>query len=120
MSFIKILLVDTDIIIRDSFSILLNSIPKVGVIKTLSNGDEVLPFLNFNKVDIIFTEIIMENINGFEITQEVKKQYPGVKVIGFSFNDDVSIKNKMKKCGADNFISKLDVNIDLIFYEINK
>lgn len=116
----KILLVDDNVVIRNSFKDLLATIPYVEILGECSDGIEVLPFLNKNKVDVVFMDIIMKTMDGFETTQKIKSIFPNIKVIGFSCPDHTFFVNKMTSCGADGFISKFDANKELIISELKK
>ena len=118
MNMIRVLLVDDNAIIRASFKRLLNDISNLDIVGECSDGAGVIPFLKSNQVDVIFMDIIMRVMDGFEATKQVKRNYPSVKVIGFSSFDLITSVNKMKTCGADGFISKFDVNKELIISEL--
>lgn len=119
---LNLLIVDDNSIIRMSFKYLLNTIINLNVIGECSDGSEVIPFLklNKNKVDIIFMDVIMKVVDGFEATRKVKEHNPKIKVIGLSSTDYREIVSKMMSCGADGFISKFDVDKQTIITEINK
>jgi len=117
---IKILLVDDHVLIRKSFLLLLSKISYVHVIGECSDGVEVIPFLKTNPIDVIFMDINMKFMDGLEATKLVKQYYPRVKVIGFSFEEDVFIIQKMKANGADGYMSKFDTNKESIEAELEK
>lgn len=73
------------------------------------NGSNVLQFLSQNPVDVLITDIIMPEKDGFEVIPAVKKQYPALKVIaisgGSSYGPD-SYLDIAKILGADRVFSK--------------
>ena len=117
---INLLIVDDNSIIRKSFKHLLVSIENLNVVGECSDGNEVISFLKMNEVDVIFMDVVMKNIDGIEATKMVKKQYPKIKIIGFSSSAHHAIIEKMLESGADGFISKYDVTKQLILFEINR
>jgi DNA-binding NarL/FixJ family response regulator len=117
---IRILLVDDHVVIRKSFTHLLSKIAHVHVIGECSDGIEVIPFLKIHPIDVIFMDINMKFMDGLEATKLVKMNYPMVKVIGLSSEEDVVIIQKMKANGADSFISKFDANKESIKAELNQ
>ncbi len=119
---LNLLLVDDSSIIRMSFKYLLNRIINLNVIGECSDGSEVIPFLKLhkNKVDVIFMDVIMKVVDGFEATRKVKEHNPKIKVIGLSSTDHTEIISKMMSCGADGFISKFDVDKERIIVELQR
>lgn len=117
---IKILLVDDNLIIRKSFALILGTLSEVKLVGECSDGIEVLPFIRLNNVDIIFMDISMKFMDGFEATRRVKKFNANIKVIGFSALDDNFSKEKMKVSGADGFLSKFDAVKPLVICEIKR
>ncbi|MCO6500867.1 MAG: response regulator transcription factor [Vicingus serpentipes] len=117
---IDVLIVDDNSSIRSSFRVFLNNIPNINIVGECSDGGEVIPFLEKNKVDIVFIDVIMKFIDGFEATENIKKYYPHIKVIAFSSLDHYSFRKRMKESGADGFISKFDVNEEQIVSELKK
>lgn len=52
------------------------------------NGHQALSILQSEKVDILFSDIIMPEMDGFELAREVQKQYPQVKIqLASGYND---------------------------------
>ena len=120
MNPIKILLVDDNALLRESFKRTLNNIDITRVVGECSDGNEVIPFLELNKVDVIFMDGIMKHMDGIAATRIVKENYPGIKVIGFSSADHTLLFKAMQKSGVDGFISKFDVNRKLVIEELKK
>ena len=117
---INILLVDDNVIIRKSFKQTLSNISNIKIVGECSDGREVIPFLQANEIDVVFMDVIMKFMDGFETTEIVKKHYSNIKVIGFSSSNYFSSISKMKKSGADGFISKFDATEELIIFELKK
>lgn len=116
----RVLLVDDNEPIRQFFKNLLADVPNLNVIGECSDGIQVVPFLQKNKVDVIFMDVIMQFMNGYETITKVKESYSNIKIIGFSSFDHVKSISKMKESGADGFISKFDVNRELVISELKK
>jgi len=117
---VNILIVDDNLLIRESFIKVLKNIHNMNIIGECSDGVEVIPFLEKNKTDIVFMDIVMKFMGGFETTKKVKLCFPEVKIIAFSFSDQLSFIDRMKKCGADGFISKFDATEELLITELKK
>lgn len=120
MKTIKILLVDDNDFIRKSIKSLFLTITNLKVVGESSDGVEVLPFLKKNIVDVVFVDIIMRKMDGFETTRRIKNTFPNIKVIAFTCADHTLFVNKMKECGADGFVSKFDANKELVISELKR
>jgi DNA-binding response OmpR family regulator len=51
---------------------------------TAANGREALAYLNGHRVDAILTDLFMPEMDGIETLAEVRKRFPGVRVIAMS------------------------------------
>lgn len=82
-----ILVVDDEPLMRDIFSeILRDSNYRV---LTAGNGKEALKLLRIEAVDLLLTDIIMPEIDGYELAAKVAERYPHIKIqlmSGFSEN----------------------------------
>lgn len=60
-----------------------------------SSAKQALLLLEVEKVDILFSDIIMPGINGYELADEVTKKYPHIKIqLASGFNDAMNIENE--------------------------
>ncbi len=62
------------------------------------NGKEALKILtsNNNLIDLIITDIVMPELNGKELAEQVKKLYPNIKIIFVSgYTDDIILQKDL-------------------------
>lgn len=45
------------------------------------DGEEALHLLAENKVDVLFSDVVMPGISGTELAQQVRQRYPDVKIM---------------------------------------
>ncbi|WP_353779667.1 response regulator [Winogradskyella sp. 3972H.M.0a.05] len=69
----KIIVVDDERLTRERIVSLLSNYNKFEVVKEASNGVEAVNYIKTYKPDIIFLDIKMPKLNGFEVLQRVKK-----------------------------------------------
>ncbi|RUT78254.1 tetratricopeptide repeat-containing hybrid sensor histidine kinase/response regulator [Ancylomarina longa] len=70
------------------------------------NGQETIEKCKENHYDLILMDIQLPQLNGYQVTQEIKKEKPNVLVIfqsAYALQDEYV---KMKEAGCDAFISK--------------
>lgn len=104
----RILLVEDDLAIRQLLSVILQN-EKYAIVKA-ANGKEGLATLgvNNNHIDLILSDIIMEDMDGFEFIKIVKST-PDLKKIPFVFlsaKTDPESRVMGLKLGADDYITK--------------
>lgn len=78
---IKVLLVDDDQSCIDSLKNYLNSYSFIEVVGEVNNAQHAVEFLRKNKVDLLFLDIEMENINGLELASHVQSLYAHMMII---------------------------------------
>ncbi|MCP4213118.1 MAG: response regulator [bacterium] len=76
-------------------------------ISTAGNGVEALIFLEKQKVDLIFTDIIMPQMDGFTLIDRLKKsRFAGIPVIPVTSLGAQKDLDKVKARGIKRFITK--------------
>lgn len=71
-----------------------------------SDGLEALVILNIKKIDIILLDLMMPNMNGFEVLKAIKEKsaYKNIPIIIVTSEENE--RKRTYKLGADDFISK--------------
>jgi diguanylate cyclase (GGDEF)-like protein len=103
---ITVILVDDSRSSRSYISQLLSS-HKLNVIQS-HNGKEVLDLLQKNpKTELVITNYHMPDMNGFELTQEIRRLYSReeLAIIGMSADKDPNLLPRFLKGGANDFIT---------------
>ena len=71
-----------------------------------SNGDEALNIFKENDIDIVVTDIKMENIDGIELLEKIKKLRKNALVIMITAHGSIETAVKAMKLGAHDYITK--------------
>jgi DNA-binding NarL/FixJ family response regulator len=103
---IRIILVDDHKQVRESWKMLLETIPVFSVIGICDNGKSALEMCARLLPDIILVDINMKPMNGFTFTEEISKTKLPVKVIGLSVNNQKNYAEKMLALGARGYFTK--------------
>ena len=77
----KILIADDHELIRQALTLLLTKEEHLQIIGEASNGQEALDFLAQNPTDIILLDIDMPVLNGVKVSEQIRTQYPNLKII---------------------------------------
>jgi len=99
----NILIVDDDTAVRDTIQEFLSI--KGYSAYTAASAEEALTLLKSRPADVIITDIIMNGMDGLEMTQMVKKHYDTDIIVITGFTGNYSYEDAIKK-GADDFIFK--------------
>lgn len=90
---INILIVDDSRVSREMLSHIFESDPDLKVIETASNGEDALHWLKTNSPDVITMDILMPNIDGFEVTRRVMETKPiPIVIISAAYSPQDSIQ----------------------------
>lgn len=78
---LRVLIVDDEQVCIDALKFNLKSYDYVNVVSELTNSADVISFLQKNKVDLIFLDVQMPGISGFDLAEHIKRMYQGISII---------------------------------------
>jgi len=109
-----ILVVDDDFLIRESLSELLR-LDNYDV-DAAQGGHEALTQLATHTYDVVFTDINMPEVTGFEVLREVNLKYPETQVVLITGFGEIQTAVQAIKQGAYDYVQKplVDDNIKMI------
>lgn len=73
---------------------------------TVKNGKDVFSEVKLKDIDLILLDILLPDINGFEICRRLKKKHEDIQVVIVTCLDDLDSKIKGVELGADDFLVK--------------
>lgn len=102
---LKFVIVDDAAFLRE---VLKNIISAEGaqVVGEAENGSDAIAVVERTLPDAIFLDLVMPVKNGIEAAQVIKEKYPKIKIIGCSTVDQISIVDKAKASGFDEYLTK--------------
>lgn len=106
----RVLIVDDELLVRMGFRSILDwESCGYTVVGDAENGEEALEKIRLLKPDLVFTDLKMDRMDGFELMSACKRDAPAVKFIVLSsYNDFENVRQAMR-CGALDYVFKLDV-----------
>lgn len=94
---IKLIIVDDDVLIRESLKIIIGIDNEIEVVKVLENGKECIDFLSENEVDVVLLDMRMPVMDGAEVLEEISKRNIKVKVLILTtFDEEKLISSAIK------------------------
>jgi DNA-binding NarL/FixJ family response regulator len=102
----RIVIVEDDQEIRNSFTLIVNSSQKFMVVSAYGKCEEAIDALNRDKPEIILMDIELPGINGIQGTKIIKDKSPHTEVIMVSVYEDSELVFEALKAGASGYITK--------------
>ena len=104
----NVLIVDDDKLARKGLVAIMDW-EKYGfeVVGDVQNGRKALEFLRNHPVDIVFTDIDMPEIDGLELMQMCREEFPEIKFVILSVYENFSYAQTAIRMGALDYISKI-------------
>ena len=107
----KILIVDDE---QDALDIFSRQLKDDYDIDTAISATSALEKLKKNNYHITMTDVVMPGIDGIELMQEIKKQWPHISVVVISGKASIEMAVKAMKLGAEDFIEKPVEDLELL------
>ncbi|MGN0804657.1 MAG: response regulator transcription factor [Candidatus Coproplasma sp.] len=112
---LKILVVEDDRALND---MVFSSLIRNGYwAKSCYNGKEALAFLEDNEVDMILTDIMMPQMDGFELAQSIRRQDSQIPILFMTALDDKPSKQRGYSLGIDDYVVK-PIDMDILLLRI--
>ena len=116
-----LLIVDDHLLFSQALTGLINRFKKFKVLDQLENGQKLINYFKANNPlpEIVLMDINMPILNGIEATEWLKVNYPDVKVLALTMNDEESIIIKMLRAGACGYLLK-DIQPKILLEALNQ
>ena len=106
MPLTNLFIVDDHQLVVDGLRSLLNNEEKYTIVGCSNQPKEVMEMLAELEVNILLTDINMPEMSGVELTRNVKKKYPHVKVLALSMFGERQVIKEMLDAGISGYILK--------------
>ncbi len=99
---VKVAIVDDHQIVVDGIIALLQGHPVIQIAFTTTAPGQVKSLLEQSEVDILLTDIMMPQYSGLDLAKDIRKDFPGLKIIALSMNNDWQV--------VDALINEVDIS----------
>jgi len=103
---IQIAICDDHRIVADGIRSLLRNKTEISVVGEAHNTNELIALLKKEKVDIVLMDIGLGKENGIDATAIILQQFPKVKVIALTMQNDFTSITEMRNAGASGYLLK--------------
>ena len=111
---IRILIVDDHGVLRAGLKALLSAEPGFEVVQDASNGADALRLASELNPDIVLLDMSMPGPNGIEVTRQLKKTLPEIRILILTVHEDETMLQEAIRAGASGYILKRAVESELI------
>lgn len=110
---LKVMIVDDEMIVRIGIQSCINwEEHGCQVIFTCESGEEAIAAFERQVPDIVFTDIMMPEMDGIQLVEYIRSHYPKTKVIVLSCVNEIDYVKRAIKLGAEDYILKLSFTRD--------
>ena len=96
----RVLIVEDDAEIRNSFSLIVNSSQKFMVVNAYGTCEEAMDNINRDKPEIVLMDIELPGINGIQATKHIKDKNPHIDIVMVTVYEDSELVFEALKAGA--------------------
>ncbi len=100
------MIVDNYVFLREAISLFLHQTKNFSVIAQCGDGMLAIDLARENRPDIIFLDINVLPMNGFDVMKSIRKNSPCSKIVGFSSLSQPIYAKKMIRHGASAYLTK--------------
>ncbi|MBU4565487.1 MAG: response regulator transcription factor [Desulfarculus sp.] len=102
----SVVICDDHGIVREGIKQVLASNPALEVVGEAANGLEGLALISKLRPDVVVTDITMPEMNGIDMTRELTKEFPDIRVVILSVHSRKTFIMEALKAGARGYVLK--------------
>jgi len=103
---LRVLIVEDNRFFREAFKAALQERLPSALIEEAGNGEEALERIHGESPDLIFTDNRLGGMNGLELAQKIKKEYPRIRIAMLTGYDYPEYRRAASQYGVDRFFVK--------------
>lgn len=92
--------------VSEGISSIIRMNPALEVIGKVTNGNDLYKFLTRNRPTVLIIELDLPEVNGMNALRNIKREYPEIRILVFSFHPEEMYALSAIKAGAAGYISK--------------
>ncbi|MBL6750911.1 MAG: response regulator transcription factor [Nevskia sp.] len=118
----RVVLADPHTLFRAGLRHLIEAVDGAEVIGESDTGKGLLEQVVKSRPDLVFCEVVLPDVSGFEVAQQIRRHYPKVAVMFLTASTDSANVRNALKAGAVGFLAKSSeaVEIELALRAVGK
>ena len=101
-----IFLADDHAMLRDGLRALVNAQADMAVVGEAGDGHETVRLARTLQPDVVVMDVTMPKLNGIEATRQLKRAWPGAKVLALTAHDSVDYLRQLVQAGVVGYVLK--------------
>jgi two-component system response regulator NreC len=110
----KVLLADDHAVLRDGLRMVLDAQSGISVVGEAGDGHQALAMAEELHPDVVIMDIAMPRMNGLEATRQIKRRFPGIKVVILTMHENQQYLTQIVKAGATGCVLKRSAGTELV------
>ncbi len=110
----KIAITDDHKMVLRGIESMLENTKEIQVVGAYNNANETIKNIDKDQPDILLLDINLPDINGIDLSKQLLKKYPDLKIIALTSHDDISFVKRMLKNGVHGYLLKNTDKIELL------
>jgi DNA-binding NarL/FixJ family response regulator len=110
----RVLLADDHEVVRSGLRTILEREPDIEVVGEASDGAEAIEMALATRADLAIVDVSMPRLTGLQVTAELARRRPGIRVLILSVHDSEQYFFEALKAGASGYVLKTAANRDLV------
>jgi len=111
---LRVLVVDDNESVRRSICQILRSQADIEVVCEAVDGADAVGKVREHELDVVLLDITMPTMNGLEVAEIIKTEFPSVQVLIVSQHDSRGFQWAALAAGVSGYVNKSNVGKDLI------
>lgn len=103
---IRVLVADDHVVVREGIRHVLAGAPDFDVVAEAGDGDETLALVERFVPDVVVLDITMPGKTGLEVTAELRKRFPEVRILILSMHEHSEYVMEAVRLGAHGYVLK--------------
>lgn len=104
----QVFLVDDHPAIREALTVAINARMGMQVVGEGGTAEQALRLLRHHEPDLVVVDISLEDAHGLDLVQEIRDQFPAVRVVIFSMYDENTYAERAIRAGASGYVMKTE------------
>lgn len=110
----KIAITDDHVMVLKGIASMLESTPELDVVGLYENATQTLERIGEDRPDVLLLDINLPDENGIDLSKQLLKAYPDLKIIVLTNFEDMSFVKRMLKNGVHGYLLKNTDKLELI------
>ncbi|KUG05496.1 dna-binding response regulator, luxr family [hydrocarbon metagenome] len=104
---IKILIVEDQVIMRDSLANLINGQEDMQVVGSIGSAGDALEICRVKTPDLVLMDVRTDNNeNGIAAAAKIRAQYPSIRIVIMTGMPEITYMDSARRAGVDSFLYK--------------